>query len=167
MTKMGRSSFFAIMTTPIPEPFCSACWFGHEVSALLWLGTLTKLHRMMVNFSLMLAGGIGLFAWPRLENGKKRRSDSMVSSPIGRRCPRLRWLKGSSTQPCCCQTDHRERALYVVPIYQDVTPNLVTEAENYHSRAATCFEFAEQSLKDIADHNLARFTLRIGVSGSV
>ena len=71
--------------------------------------------------------------------------------------PALALVEGVINAAMLLPTDHRERALYVVPIYQDVTPNLVTEAENYHSRAATCFEFAEQSLKDIADHNLARF----------
>ena len=39
---MSHFVFFAIMATPIPEPLCSGCWFGHAVSATHWIGTPTK-----------------------------------------------------------------------------------------------------------------------------
>ena len=69
--------------------------------------------------------------------------------------PALALVEGLINAAMLLPDDHRDQALYAVPIYQDVTPNLVTKAETYHSRAATCFEFAQQNLKDIAPHNLA------------
>ena len=71
--------------------------------------------------------------------------------------PALAFVEGVINAAILLPNDLRERALENVPTYQGVTPNLVAEAENHHSRAATCFEFAEQSLEDIADHDLTRF----------
>ena len=71
--------------------------------------------------------------------------------------PALALVEGVINAAMLLPNDHREMALKIVPIYQDVTPNLVAKAENYHYRAATCFKFAEQSLKDIADHDFAGF----------
>ncbi len=71
--------------------------------------------------------------------------------------PALALVEGVINAAMRLPDDHRERALEIVPIYQDVTPHLVAKAEHYHSRAATCFEFAEQSLANIADDDFARF----------
>ena len=69
--------------------------------------------------------------------------------------PALAVVEGVINAALLLPNDHRERALKNVPIYQDVALNLVVEAEEHHSRAAICFEFAEQSLEGIADHDLA------------
>ncbi len=71
--------------------------------------------------------------------------------------PALALVEGVINAAMLLPDDHRERALEIVPIYQDVTPHLVAKAEHYHSRAATCFEFADQSLANIADDDFARF----------
>ena len=71
--------------------------------------------------------------------------------------PALAFVEGVINAAILLPNDLRERALENVPIYQGVTPNLVMEAENHHSRAAICFEFAEQSLEGIADLDLTRF----------
>ncbi len=71
--------------------------------------------------------------------------------------PALAFVEGVINAAILLPNDLRERALENVPTYQGVTPNLVPEAESHHSRAAICFEFAEQSLEDIADHDLTRF----------
>ena len=71
--------------------------------------------------------------------------------------PVLALVEGVINAAMLLPEDHRERALQTVPVYEGVTPNLVVEAENFHSRAATCVEFAEHSLKDIADHDFAEF----------
>ena len=69
--------------------------------------------------------------------------------------PVLALVEGVINAAMLLPEDHRERALQTVPVYEGVTPNLVVEAGSYHSRAATCFEFAEHSLKDIADHEFS------------
>ena len=71
--------------------------------------------------------------------------------------PALALVEGVINAAMLLPDDHRERVLEIVPIYQDVTPHLVAKAEHYHSRAATCFEFGEQSLANIADDDFARF----------
>ena len=71
--------------------------------------------------------------------------------------PVLALVEGVVNAAMLLPEDHRERALQTVPIYEGVTPNLVVEAGSFHSRAATCFKFAEHSLKDIADHDLSEF----------
>ena len=71
--------------------------------------------------------------------------------------PALALVEGVINAAMLLPDEHRKTALTIVPIYQGVTPNLVTNAENYHSRAVTCFEFVEQRLADIADDDLARF----------
>ena len=70
--------------------------------------------------------------------------------------PALALVEGVINAAMLLPDDHRETALKIVPIYQGVTPNLVARAENYHSRAVTCFEFVEQRLADIADDDFAR-----------
>ena len=71
--------------------------------------------------------------------------------------PALAFVEGIINAAMLLPDDHREMALKTVPIFQGVAPSLVAGAENRHSRAVACFEFVEQSLKDIADHDLARF----------
>ena len=71
--------------------------------------------------------------------------------------PALALVEGVINAAMLLPDEHREMALNTVPIDQDLTPNLVAEAEHYHSRAATCFEFAEKGLANIADDDLARF----------
>ncbi len=71
--------------------------------------------------------------------------------------PALAVVEGVINAAMLLPNDHRERALKNVPIYQGVALNLVAEAEEHHSRAAICFEFAEQRLRDIAAPDLAGF----------
>ena len=71
--------------------------------------------------------------------------------------PALALVEGVVNAAMLLPDDHREGALETVPIYQGVALNLVAQAENHHSRAATCFEFAEQRLVDIAEQDLAEF----------
>ena len=52
--------------------------------------------------------------------------------------------------------EYREMALNVPPLYRGVRRSIGEAAENHHARAATCFEFAEERLKNIADDNLVR-----------
>ena len=154
---MRRFVFFAIMTLPIPSRLCSACWRIHKVSTTLWIGLSNKMLAVIHNFSLLSGGGIGLFTWPRLGNGKKRRSALLSFQSYWQEMPALALIEGIINAVMLLPDDHREMALKNVPIYQDVTANLVAKADIYHSHAATCFEFAEQSLADIADDDLARF----------
>ena len=71
--------------------------------------------------------------------------------------PALALVEGVINAAILLPDDLREKALENVPIYQGVTLNLVPEADNHHSQAATCFELVEQSLEGIADHDLTRF----------
>ena len=71
--------------------------------------------------------------------------------------PALAVIEGIINAAMLLPDDHRENALNNVPLYQGVALNLVAEAKEHHSRAVSCFEFAEQHLKDIADHDLAGF----------
>ena len=71
--------------------------------------------------------------------------------------PALALVEGVINAAMLLPDDHRETALKIVPNYQGVTPNLVAKAENYHSRAVTCFKFVEQRLANIADDDFARF----------
>ncbi len=71
--------------------------------------------------------------------------------------PALALVEGVINAALLLPTDHRERALKNVPIYQGVSLNLVEGAENHHSRAAICFKIAEQSLKEVANHDFAGF----------
>ena len=71
--------------------------------------------------------------------------------------PALAVIEGIINAAMLLPNDHRAGALKNVPLYQDVALNLVAEAEEHHARAAICFEFAEQSLEDIVDHNLKKF----------
>ena len=71
--------------------------------------------------------------------------------------PALALVEGIINAAMLLPDEHREKALETIPVYLGVTPTLVVGAEKHHSRAADCFEFAEQSTKDIADSDLARF----------
>ena len=71
--------------------------------------------------------------------------------------PALAVIEGVINAAMLLPEDYREKTLETVPLFQGVASNLVSQAENHHSRATICFEFAEQNLKDIADHELARF----------
>ena len=70
--------------------------------------------------------------------------------------PALAFIEGVINAAMLLPEDYREKTLETVPIFQGVASFLVSEAENYHARATTCFELAEQHLKDIADHILER-----------
>ena len=69
--------------------------------------------------------------------------------------PALAFVEGIINAAMLLPDEHRERALEAVPVYLGVTPTLVAGAEKHHARAVACFEFAEQSTKDIADPDLA------------
>ena len=69
--------------------------------------------------------------------------------------PMLAFVEGVINAAMLLPDEHRERELEAVPVYLGVTPTLVAGAEKYHARAVACFEFAEQSTKDIADPDLA------------
>ena len=69
--------------------------------------------------------------------------------------PMLAFVEGVINAAMLLPDEHRERALEAVPVYLGVTPTLVAGAEKHHARAVACFEFAEQSTKDIADPYLA------------
>ena len=71
--------------------------------------------------------------------------------------PALAVIEGVINAAMLLPEDDREKTLETVPIFQGVSSHLVAQAENHHSRATICFEFAEQNLKDIADYELARF----------
>ena len=71
--------------------------------------------------------------------------------------PALAFIEGVINAALLLPEDYREKTLETVPIFQGVSSHLVAQAENYHSRATICFEFTDKNLKDIADHELARF----------
>ena len=71
--------------------------------------------------------------------------------------PALAVIEGVINAAMLLPEDYREKTLETVPLFQGVASHLVAQAENHHSRATICFEFAEQNLKDIAEYELARF----------
>ena len=71
--------------------------------------------------------------------------------------PALAFVEGTINAALLLPAEYREMALYSVPIYRGVVPTLSAEAEQHHSRASICLEFAERSLADIADDSLAEF----------
>ena len=71
--------------------------------------------------------------------------------------PVLAFIEGIINAAMLLPDEDRERALETVPLYLGVSPTLVAGAEKHHSRAADCFEFAEQSTKNIVDPELAGF----------
>ena len=71
--------------------------------------------------------------------------------------PALAVIEGVINAAMLLPEDYREKTLETVPLFQGVASHLVAQAENHHSRATICFEFAEQNLQDIAEYELARF----------
>ena len=71
--------------------------------------------------------------------------------------PVLAFIEGIINAAMLLPDEHRERALETIPLYLGVTPTLVAGAEKHHARAVACFEFAEQSTKNVADPDLAGF----------
>ena len=70
--------------------------------------------------------------------------------------PALAFVEGIINAAMLLPDEVRELVFENVPSYEGITPNFFSEAENHHSRASTCLEFAEKSVTDIADENLAR-----------
>ena len=71
--------------------------------------------------------------------------------------PMLAFVEGIINAAILLPNEHRERALETVPLYLGVAPILAPRVEEHYDRAATCFEFAEQNLRGIADRDLVRF----------
>lgn len=71
--------------------------------------------------------------------------------------PALALVEGIINAAMLLPDEYRERALETVPLYLGISPTLAPRVEEHYKRAATCFEFAEQSLKDIASPDLAGF----------
>lgn len=69
--------------------------------------------------------------------------------------PALALVEGIINAAMLLPDEYREKALETIPLYLGVTPTRGTGVEKHHSRASDCFEFAEQNLRDIADHDLA------------
>ena len=69
--------------------------------------------------------------------------------------PALALVEGIINAAMLLPDEYREKALETIPLYLGVTPTRVAEVEKHHSRASDCFEFTEQNLRDIADHDLA------------
>lgn len=70
--------------------------------------------------------------------------------------PTLAFVEGMINAAMLLPEDCREIALDTIPAYPGITPNLGEKAKNYHARAHTCFEYSEQTLKEIANQKLLR-----------
>ena len=70
--------------------------------------------------------------------------------------PALALVEGMINAAMLLPEDCREIALDTIPAYPGITPNLGEKAKNYHARAHTCFEYSEQTLKEIANQKLLR-----------
>ena len=66
----------------------------------------------------------------------------------------LKLIEGIVNAAMLLPEDFRDIALEKVPIYENVTPNVRTGIETYHSRATACFTFVAENLINIADHEL-------------
>ena len=71
--------------------------------------------------------------------------------------PALVVLEGIINAALLLPGEYREMALDAPPLYRGIRRSVGKDAENHHARAATCFEFAEGLLADVADDNLSHF----------
>ena len=71
--------------------------------------------------------------------------------------PALVVLEGIINAALLLPGEYREMALDAPPLYRGIRRSVGEDAENHHARAATCFEFAEERLGDVADDNLSHF----------
>ena len=93
----------------------------------------------------------------RIGKWKEAAQRLLTFEPYWQRTPALAFVEGIINAAMLLPNDHRELAFEGAPLYQDIAPNLVEKAENYHSRARICFEFVEQSLEDIVDQDFTLF----------
>ena len=70
--------------------------------------------------------------------------------------PALAFVEGMINATMLLPEDSRGIALETIPAYPGITPNLGEKAKGYHTRAHTCFEYTEQTLKEIANQKLLR-----------
>lgn len=70
--------------------------------------------------------------------------------------PALAFVEGMINAAMLLPEDCREIVLDTIPAYPGIAPNLGEKAKNYHARAHTCFEYSEQTLKEIANQKLLR-----------
>lgn len=71
--------------------------------------------------------------------------------------PVLALVEGQLNAAMLLPEDSRGTALNTIPLYRDIAPVLGAKAEDHHNRAKTCFEFAEQNLKEIVDYETMQF----------
>ena len=69
--------------------------------------------------------------------------------------PALAHVEGVVNAAILLPGEYREMALNGPPLYRGVQPSVGEDAEKHHSRAATCLEFAEGHLGDVADDDLS------------
>ena len=77
--------------------------------------------------------------------------------PHWQQMPALALVEGIINAAMLLPDEYRERALETVPLYLGIAPTLAPRVEEHYERAATCFEFSEQSTKNVADPDLAGF----------
>ena len=70
--------------------------------------------------------------------------------------PTLAFVEGMINAAMLLPEDCREIALDTIPAYPGITLSLGEKAKNYHARAHTCFEYSDQTLKEIANQKLLR-----------
>ena len=69
----------------------------------------------------------------------------------------LAFVEGLLNAAMLLPDDFRKTVLDTIPLNKDISSILGSEAESHHDRAVTCFEFAEQNLKEIVDRELIEF----------
>ncbi|MYB26173.1 MAG: hypothetical protein F4X32_01545 [Candidatus Dadabacteria bacterium] len=71
--------------------------------------------------------------------------------------PTLALVEGHLNAAMLLPDGFRKTALDTIPLSKDISPILGSKAESYHDRAVTCFEFAEQNLKEIVGNEVMEF----------
>ena len=71
--------------------------------------------------------------------------------------PTLAFVEGHLNAAMLLPDGFRKTALDTIPLNKDISPILGAKAEKHHDRAVTCFEFAEQSLKEIVGNEVVEF----------
>ena len=71
--------------------------------------------------------------------------------------PMLSLVEGHLNAVMLLPEDFRKSALDTIPLHKGISPVLGVKAKSYHNRAITCFNSAEQNLKEIVDNELMEF----------
>ena len=77
--------------------------------------------------------------------------------PFWERSPALPLVDGYLSAQMLLPEDFRKTTVDTIPLRKDIAPVLGAEAESYRSRAINCFDFAEQSLREIVGDEIKGF----------